>query len=72
MPGIWVPKRARIPAQKNRRTGPHLSQKMGRLLLHLCPGSFTSSTAFLMLGPPLAAGTLGADLSLLLNCLPLL
>ena len=52
MPGIWAPKCARIPAQKNRRSGPHPSQKTGRLLPHVCPGGFTSNTALLMLGPP--------------------
>ena len=71
VPGIWAPKCAQIPAQENRRGGLHPSQKTGRLLMHFCPGSFTSSTALLMLGPPLAAGTLEADSSLLLNCLPL-
>ena len=50
--GIRAHFAAQIPAQQNRRSEPHPSQKTGRLLMHFCPGSFTSSTALLMLGPP--------------------
>ena len=59
VPGIWAPKRARIPAQKNRRSRPHPSQKTGRLLLHSCLGNLTSSMALLMLGPPPCCRYLG-------------
>ena len=59
VPGIWAPKCARIPAQKNRRSGPRPSQKTGCLLLHFCPGNLTSSTALLMLGSPPCCRYLG-------------
>ena len=62
MPGIWAPKRARIPAQENRRGGPRPSQKTGRLLLHFSPGNLTSSTALLMLGPPPCCRYLGGHI----------
>ena len=59
VPGIWAPKRARIPAQKNRRSGPYPSQKTGRLLLHSCLGNLTSSMALFMVGPPPCCRYLG-------------
>ena len=50
-PGIWAPKCARIPAQKNQGNWSHPFQKAGRLLLHVRPANLTPSTALLMLGP---------------------
>ena len=51
-PGIWAPKCARIPAQKNQGSWPHPFPKAGRLLLHVRPANLTPSTALLMLGTP--------------------